>query len=76
MKFLVNSYDHVAVNLANVSEITISCNWLKLTVTDSREVSLIYGTDYELDKLFERIKQFVADDAESVLDCFFFLKTL
>ena len=76
MKFLINSEDNQAINLANVSEITISCNWLKLITTgglNSREVCFIYGTESSLSKLFMRIMQFINDDKETVFDCYSFL---
>ena len=75
MKFLINSKDNKAINLANVDEITISCNYLKITTgggLNAREVSFIYGTNDALSALFNRIMSFLAND-EKVLDCYEFL---
>ena len=78
MKFIINSNQHTAINLANVSEITISCNYLKLTTTgglNAREVSFFYGSDAVLEMLFAKIMEFV-DSTESVFDCYKFVNTL
>ena len=76
MKFLVSKTN--AVNLANVSEITISCNYLKLHTTgglNAREISFVYGTEEELRLLFDAVMTFVADDAR-VFDCDNFLTAI
>ena len=74
MKFLVSKTN--AINLANVSEITISCNFHKLTTTgglNAREVQFVYGTDEELHLLFDAVMSFVADEFSRVFDCDNFL---
>ena len=73
MKFLVSKTN--AINLANVSEITISCNYLKLTTTgglNARELQFVNGTTEELHLLFDAVMAFVADDTR-VFDCDNFL---
>lgn len=77
MKFLVSKAN--AINLANVSEITISCNYLKLTTTgglNSREIQFVYGTDAELHCLFDAVMDFVANNTECVFDCDNFISAL
>lgn len=78
MKFLINSKDNKAINLANVDVITVSCNYLKITTgggLNAREVNFIYGTPAQLGILFGRIMEFLAND-EKVLDCYEFLNGL
>lgn len=78
MKFLINSKDNKAINLTNVDEITVSCNYLKITTgggLNAREVSFIYGTTAELNVLFGRIVEFLGND-EKVLDCTAFMNGL
>lgn len=78
MKFLINSKDNKAINLANVDEITISSNFLVLTTGGgqyARDVRFIYGTPDALSALFGRIMSFLAND-EKVLDCYEFLEFL
>lgn len=72
MKFLYNSKDLNAVNLANVINIFVSNNYLMLTLTDGREMRFLYETTENLTKLHARIMQFIAKD-EKVLDCYVFL---
>lgn len=76
MKFLVSK--NKAVNLANVDDIFISAGYLKVTTgggLNSREVSLVYGTDAELKQLFAEIMNFIASE-NKVFDCDKFMKTL
>lgn len=75
MKFLYNSKDLNAVNLANVINIFVSNNYLMLTLTDGREMRFLYETTENLTKLHARIMQFIAKD-EKVLDCYVFLDGL
>ena len=78
MKFLVNSKDNKAVNIANVDEITISCNYLVLTTGGgqyARDVRFIYGTSAGLSALFKRVMEFLTND-ENMLDCYEFLNGL
>lgn len=77
MKFLVSQ--HKAINLANVDDITISCNYLKLTTgggLNAREVSFVYGTQENLEKLFDAVMEFIGDIHTKVFDCDWFMKTL
>jgi hypothetical protein len=69
MKYIVNSQDHKAVNLANVIGISISNNYLMLSLTDGREMRFFYGTENLLNDLFSRIMDFIDEDGTSVLDC-------
>lgn len=78
MKFLINSKDNKAINLDNVDEITVSCNTIKITTgggLNAREVNFIYGTTAQLNILFGRIMEFLAND-EKVLDCYEFMNGL
>lgn len=77
MKFLVSN--HKAINLANVDEITISCNYLKLTTgggLNAREMSFVYGTEADLERLFDAVMDFIGDIHTKVFDCDKYLKTL
>ena len=78
MKFLINSKDNKAINLDNVDEITVSYNTIKITTgggLNAREVNFIYGTTAQLNILFGRIMEFLAND-EKVLDCYEFMNGL
>ena len=75
MKYIVNSEDHKAVNLANVIDIFVSNNYLMLSLTDGREMRFFYGTENELNNLFARIMQFISEDGGKVLDCNQYMKT-
>ena len=69
MKFLV-SKNH-AINLANINDIAISNNYLVLTTDaglNAREIRFVYGTQAELEKLFQQIMDFISGD-EKVFDC-------
>ena len=69
MKFLV-SKNH-AINLANINDIAISNNYLVLTTDaglSAREIRFVYGTQAELEKLFQQIMDFISGD-EKVFDC-------
>ena len=66
MKFLVSGTK--AVNLANVSDFSISNNYLIVTLTDGREMRFVYGSQTELEKLFRQITDFLANN-EKVFDC-------
>lgn len=70
MKYIVNSKDHKAVNLANVIDIYVSDNYLILSLTDGREMRFFYGTEKELNNLFARIMHFISEDGTKVLDCY------
>lgn len=67
MKFL--SYQLKMVNLANVSDINISNNYLVLTMIDGREQRFIYGAEADLKKVFLAIEQFISLKDSNVLDC-------
>ena len=76
-KFIISN--HKAVNLSNVDEFSVSCNYLKLTTgggLNAREVSFVYGAEINLVKLFDAIIDFIADDKAVVFDCDEFMKTL
>ena len=69
MKFIV-SKSH-AINLANINDIAISNNYLTLTTDaglNAREIRFVYGTQAELEKLFQQIMDFIAND-DKVFDC-------
>lgn len=76
MKFLINSKDNKAINLANVIGISVSNNYLMLALTDGREMRFIYGATDDLNALFGAIMAFLADDEAKVFDCLEFMKTL
>ena len=69
MKYIVNSKDHKAVNLANVIDIFVSNNYLVLSLVDGREMRFIYGTENALNNLFNRIMDFISEDGTKVFDC-------
>ena len=73
MKYIVNSQVHKAVNLANVTDIFISNNYLMLSLTDGREMRFLYGTENALNKVFNRIMDFINEDGTKILDCNKFL---
>lgn len=76
-KFIISNFK--AVNLSNVDEFSISCNYLKITTgggLNAREVSFVYGTEINLVKLFNAIIDFIANDKVAVFDCDEFMKTL
>ena len=78
MKFLINSESNKAVNLANVIEICVSNNYLVLTTEGgqyARDIRFIYGTEDNLNRLFPKIMEFLAND-EKTLDCHEFLAGL
>ena len=71
MKFLVTKTH--AINLSSVAEISVSCNYLLLTIKgEGREVRFVYGAESELTKLFYAIMQF-ASDGETIFNCDKFL---
>ena len=76
MKFIINSKENKAVNLANVIGFDISNNYLTLSLADGRSVLFVYGTEKNLKALFDAIIDFIANDKMSVFDCDEFLKTL
>ena len=81
MKFLLNSKDKNAVNLANVIGISVSDNYLMLALTDGREMRFLFGTSRELNALFNAIMAFLADDDAKafdakVFDCYKFINNL
>lgn len=76
MKYIVNSQDHKAVNLANVIDIFVSNNYLMLSLTDGREMRFFYGTENVLNNLFDRIMYFINDDGTKALDCNKIMKIL
>ena len=76
MKFLINTKDNKANNLANMDELTASCSSTKISTgggLNAREVCFIYGSTDGLTALFSRIMTFLAND-EKVLDCYEFMK--
>lgn len=76
-KFLIN--DKKAINLANISEFSVSANYLKLTTDGGlggRIISFVYGTEENLNRLFDAIVAFASDDSASTFDCGEFMKTL
>ena len=73
MKYLVSN--RKAVNLANASEFFVSCNYLVITTTgglNAREIKLVYGSEEELNRLFDAIIEFSAGN-ETLFDCDKFL---
>lgn len=76
MKYIVNSKDHKAVNLANVIDIFVSNNYLVLSLVDGREMRFIYDTENALNNLFSRIMDFISEDGTKVFDCNKTMKTL
>ncbi len=76
MKYLVNSQEHKAVNLANVIDIFVSNNYLTLSLTDGREMRFFYGTENALNILFSRVMDFISEDGTKVLDCNKIMKTI
>ena len=66
MKFLVSNSK--AVNLANVSDFSISNNYLIVTLTDGREMRFVYGAQADLERLFAEIVEFIAGDLK-VFNC-------
>ena len=76
MKFLLNSKDKNAVNLANVIGISVSSNHLMLALTDGREMRFLYGTTDALTKLHARIMQFIGAEDARVFDCYEFINNL
>lgn len=74
MKFIISS--HKAVNLATINTISISNNYLTLTTEagqNAREILFVYGTEPMLEKLFDAIMDFLADENAKVFDCDKFL---
>lgn len=76
MKFLYNSKTLNLVNLANVIGISVSNNYLVLSLTDGREMRFIYGTTDALTKLHARIMQFIGAEDARVFDCYQFVESL
>lgn len=76
MKYLVNSKECKAVNLANVIDIFVSTNHLMLSLTDGREMRFFYGDKEHIIKLFNRIMEFISEDGTKMLDCYNFVETL
>lgn len=76
MKFIISK--NKAINLENVVDIFVSSGYLKVTTDgglNSREVSLAYGTDTEMTKLFAEVMNFIAGESK-IFDCDKFMKTL
>lgn len=71
MKFIVSKKSSVrAINLANVTDIMVSANYLVLTTTDGREEKFVYGTEKDLNELFDTLMDWLARGQESgVFDC-------
>ena len=71
MKFIVSKKSSTrAINLANVTDIMVSANYLVLTTIDGREEKFIYGTEKDLNELFDALMDWLAQDYESgVFDC-------
>ena len=64
-----------ALNLANIDEITVSCNYLKVTTgggLNAREINFIYGGEAELVSLLKAIMGFIAGEG-NLFDCDKFL---
>ena len=76
MKFLLNSKDKNAVNLANVINIFVSNNYLMLSLADGREMRFLYGSTDVLKKLHARIMQFIGAEDARVFDCYEFINNL
>lgn len=76
MKYLYNSKDINSVNLANVISISVSNNYLMLSLTDGREMRFLYGTTDALTKLHARIMQFIGAEDARVFDCYQFVESL
>ena len=74
MKFITSKYR--AINLATISTIAISNNYLTLTTEaglNAREIRFVHGTERDLMKLFDAITAFLANDYTKVFDCDKFL---
>ena len=74
MKFIISN--RKAVNLATINTISISNNYLTLTTEagqNAREILFVYGTKSMLEKLFDAIMAFLADENAKVFDCDKFL---
>lgn len=68
MKYLVSTKNKKAVNLAMVTDLSISNNYLMLTIIDGREMRFVYGTPADLDRLFPAVIAFLSSD-EVTFNC-------
>lgn len=70
MKFLINKKENRAINIANVTDIVVSANYLVLTTIDGREEKFIYGAESDLASLFDAVMAFIASDHTiNTFDC-------
>ena len=67
-KFIISK--HRAINLSNIDEVSVSCNYLKITTSQGRIINFVYGTDDALESLFEAIMDFMgAENPKTTFDC-------
>ena len=74
MKFLVNGFK--MVNFVNIAGMSVSCNYLKLLMTDGREELFAYDCEDSLKKLFKAIVNFLKYGNYNVFDCKEYLEKL
>ena len=67
-KFIISK--HKAINLSNIDEVSVSCNYLKITTTQGRTINFVYGADDALESLFDAVMDFMgAENPKTTFDC-------
>lgn len=67
-KFIISN--HNAINLSNIDEISVSCNYLKITTSQGRTINFVYGTDDALECLFDALMSFMSSqNNKTTFDC-------
>ena len=67
-KFIISK--HKAINLSNIDEVSVSCNYLKITTTQGRTINFVYGADDALESLFDAVMEFMgAENPKTTFDC-------
>ena len=67
-KFIISK--HRAINLSNIDEVSVSCNYLKITTTQGRTINFVYGADDALESLFDAVMEFMgAENPKTTFDC-------
>lgn len=67
-KFIISK--HRAINLSNIDEVSVSCNYLKITTTQGRTINFVYGADDALESLFDAVMDFMgAENPKTTFDC-------
>ena len=67
-KFIISK--HRAINLSNIDEVSVSCNYLKITTTQGRTINFVYGADDALESLFDAVMVFMgAENPKTTFDC-------